>query len=547
MKSLAIALIIVSLSGCTLPVATRTNAKVDEQQAESSAQMASLAARTIRPQGRGVVELERQYVNLKPFRVKLARKEPAALKCTIGMRTEEPITILEFAQFVTKYCKVPVRVTADALAAIETVVDGVGNANGTGNATAVGNQASAQKLQKTKDEARLIDIKYKEAPLSGLLQLVTSRFGLSYKVEDDDSIKIYSVETKQYSFYAVNMEMNSNSSIQSGTSFSNGTSTVGSTSSSTTSGGSGSVGGNSSSSQTTEVSVKAKFWDDVKSTLQTTVSKRGTFSTAPSTGTITVTDSPDVLARVQEYVDNQNRILTKQVLFNIKVVRISASDNSNLNLNWSLVYKNLASKFGIGLKNSSGFATDNSVSGTINILQSSNFDGSSAVISALEEQTRNMQVITLPVPALNMRTTPIQIGEQTGFVASRGISQGTAGNTLSGTTQGQITSGFNSSVLPYVLDDNRIMVNFRMNLSDLSRLRVSTDGIEIPDLGNRIMAPDVVLKTGETLVLSGYESQQDNAGKAGVGSPNFIALGGGANAKRQRDTLIVLISAVLMD
>jgi len=48
-------------------------------------------------------------------------------------------------------------------------------------------------------------------------------------------------------------------------------------------------------------------------------------------------------------------------------------------------------------------------------------------------------------------------------------------------------------------------------------------------------------------VLSGYESQQDNAGKAGVGSPNFIALGGGANAKRQRDTLIVLISAVLMD
>ncbi|MET5013408.1 PilN family type IVB pilus formation outer membrane protein, partial [Burkholderia pseudomallei] len=52
------------------------------------------------------------------------------------------------------------------------------------------------------------------------------------------------------------------------------------------------------------------------------------------------------------------------------------------------------------------------------------------------------------------------------------------------------------------------------------------------------------LKSGETLVFSGYDGANDSLDVRGVGTPKMIALGGGYEAQRARAVIVILITPV---
>jgi hypothetical protein len=52
------------------------------------------------------------------------------------------------------------------------------------------------------------------------------------------------------------------------------------------------------------------------------------------------------------------------------------------------------------------------------------------------------------------------------------------------------------------------------------------------------------MKSGETLVISGYEGTNDNSNQSGTGTASMYALGGGYDTNRSREVIVILITPV---
>src|SRR3546814_13353771 len=74
----------------------------------------------------------------------------------------------------------------------------------------------------------------------------------------------------------------------------------------------------------------------------------GRSAISPSTGTITVTDRPEVIERIASYLEDENKRITRQVLLTVKVLSVTVSDSDSVGINWNMVYNSL-DKFGNGL------------------------------------------------------------------------------------------------------------------------------------------------------------------------------------------------------
>src|SRR3546814_12956968 len=98
------------------------------------------------------------------------------------------------------------------------------------------------------------------------------------------------------------------------------------------------------------------------------------------------------------------------------------------------------------------------------------------------------------------------------------------------------------TLLPYLMDGPDMLLQYSINLSALTRLRQVESGgqmIEIPEVANRIFSQRVRLRSGETLILSGFEQTIDDAGKEGVGDSGFWLLGGKGTPAKSRDGICI--------
>lgn len=271
---------------------------------------------------------------------------------------------------------------------------------------------------------------------------------------------------------------------------------------------------------------------------------------APGMGGYVVTDRPEVLDNIAEIIGTHNEFSTLQVLLNFKVVSVTLNNDSEFGVNWKLVWESISNQFGVEL--ASGYSSNSeAISGTVNILQGSPFAGSQLIMRALEKQG-NVSVLTQPsVTTLNMEPVPVQIGNQRGFIER---SETTLTNDVGSTTSlspGTVTTGFNMNVLPYILPDKRtILMQFALNLSSLNDIRRYESGnsaIEMPDVDGRIFSQKVRIRSGETLVLSGFEQSTDSASRSGVGNSKFWLFGGGATGRKAREVLVVMITPIVQE
>lgn len=574
-RAVAVALTAVSVVGC----GSVQNINDTMKRGETAAGTASDLLVGMQGQRQGqqretVVFSDQPIVALKPLPVVKTKGPGESLNCPITFAPQVPVDILEFGQTVTKLCGIPVRVTPDALAAVNGQLSGgmsVGNTAGSASTplpavgqslpplpalpNAVNSSASSSRMSFSGgSSAGLIsNIKWDGKPLEGLLNVVTSRLGLSWK-RTDGVISIFYLDTRAFNIYAIPSTIDMTSVVQSGTSSAAGVSGA--------TGSGGGISGNSGSTQTTSVSNKSSITDDIAKNISAMLtpgvgrmaqpSKDGGLSS--STGTILVTDTPEVLSRIESYLNGENKNITKQVLLNVKVLSVTLTDKDNLGIDWSLVYKSLSGKYGVNLKNT--FQADpSSVSGSVSILDTATgsaaaYAGSNLLINALSQQGRVSTVTSPSVTTLNLQPVPVQVARQTSYLASVQTTSTAQVGSTTALTPGTVTTGFNMNLLPYVMQDNNLLLQYSINLSALQRIRQVTSGgntIEIPEVDNRIFSQKVRLKSGETLVLSGFEQSIDSGNKQGVGNPNNILLGGGLGSDNRRDVIVVLITPIVMD
>ena len=96
-----------------------------------------------------------------------------------------------------------------------------------------------------------------------------------------------------------------------------------------------------------------------------------------------------------------------------------------------------------------------------------------------------------------------------------------------------------------------------MTLSDLIELqRVDFGGtseetsgqyIQNPIIETRGFTQEVAMKSGETLILTGYERVENTSNKTGIGSAENSLLGGTAQTNQTRSILVIMLTPVVLE
>ncbi|WP_426428071.1 PilN family type IVB pilus formation outer membrane protein [Pseudomonas palmensis] len=508
-----------------------------------------------------VVFSNKPWVSTEPLVTR--RGLPFSLDRDIAYRPAGPVSITDVAQLITKETGLQVIVAPDALnpgilssksagttarGATPAAPDPDSLAGLLPNGLAGAMPGSASSFDLGLSSGGLISGLNYNGRTSGLLNQATSRLGLSWHFDPEvQAARITYFDTRTFDVWTFGDELEIESTVKSGLLTSTGN---GDSGSSTSSGG---ATGESGSNQSTKSTYKTSLMSDIESNVKSMLSMQppGRLYLSRSTGTLTVSDRPEVLNRISAYLKETNRSITRQVLFNVKVYEVNFSDSDQTAVNWSAVYKSISGKWGFGLSNTvAGISSEAiSASGSILDTSSSPWAGSKAVVQALSEQGRVSEVRSPSVTTLNLQPAPIQIGNVQSYVASSSTTTTASVGSSTALTPATITSGFNMMLLPKLLDKENMLLMITLSISSkpiFKDFESNDSKVQTTDYDTKNVAPKVRLRSGETLILTGFDENGDDARKSGVGSPSFFGLGGGRTRSTSQSALVVLVTPIVL-
>lgn len=378
--------------------------------------------------------------------------------------------------------------------------------------------------------------------LAGLLDVVATKANLAWKF-DGERVHFFRYETRAFRVAALAGGVKSQAKVSSGAQGKTGGSDAGSSS--------------SSSSQETSMDATADVWSDISASLQAQLSPRGKMSLMPSTGQITVTDTPEKLRRVEQYIKELNKSLSKQVAFNVDVYSVEINDSDNRGVDWNAVWQTMSSKYSLGYQ-----AVGNTASAggtfTLNLLNSlsgnrSNWNGSLAMVGLLSKIGRTSLVTSTSLVTLNYIPVPVSVTKETAYLKEQETTvSGTSGTAQTALKAGTLTTGFNMNLTPRLGDNDKMLLQFSMDLSDLIGIATFTspDGksaIQLPQRNVRNFLQRVSIKSGQTLVLSGFQQTRSDLGSKGLWNAHNWALGGEKDATGANTTLVIMITPYVMN
>ncbi|RJF96862.1 PilN family type IVB pilus formation outer membrane protein [Noviherbaspirillum cavernae] len=456
-------------------------------------------------------------------------------------------SLSELAERITLRAGIPTKVTPDA----QNISSGAAQASAAAPAGGAGPSVAATAPLPTGSplgatrQGGPVRITYANGNFKGLLDTAAARFGVYWKYVDG-TIQFFHTDSRTFQINAIPGDSTFTANVNSGA-----TSTGGVTGGAGGTGGGGGGGSNgvtASNSQNTNVTSRLSVYTGIEKAVTAMLSSYGKVVASPATGSMTVVDTPDTLDRIASFIENENKALSRQVVINVTVLSVNLSDTDEYGINWDLVYSTLNNKYGI--KNvvardprSVGFSAGVLATST------SRLAGSSVVIDALSQQGKVRRQTTASVVTLNNQPVPVQVAKQTSYLASSQTTITALVGATTTLTPGTVTSGFNMSILPHVLTNGTVMLQFSTDISSLREIRsVESNGskIETPSLDTRNFLQRVAMKSNETLIISGFEQTDDNLDQQGVGHPKNFVLGGGYKANSSKEVIVILITPTTM-
>ncbi|MBN1783536.1 MAG: hypothetical protein JW812_01050 [Alphaproteobacteria bacterium] len=375
------------------------------------------------------------------------------------------------------------------------------------------------------EEQSLERIKLKHTgPLSELLTTIATELGL-YWFHENEKITFYKQETKTFTLYALPTDTSYNSVI-------------------------GSDEGENLSIQT---SANLKEWEEIENALKGIV-QTGNISISRSTGTITVTSGPSTLARVGKYIREQNRRLSKLVTISVRVIQVSLDDENSVGINWNAFFAN-ASGLKLASETVNPFSTNEgiqSISVEVDPTTTGSLAdaaGSKSALNALAKQGKISVVTSATVTTRNNRIAPVNSTQTFKYVDSFSTSAQSDNFNTTDFKPEEETIGFGMQLLPNILENGRVLVMFNMSLRELLSWDEQSFGsgdnaikVRMPRIDERSFRQELVLKSGQTLIMTGFEKTRNGDTRYGVGDPNFMGLGGGRDTQSSRDILVVMLT-----
>ncbi|GAA0499445.1 PilN family type IVB pilus formation outer membrane protein [Tatumella terrea] len=485
-----------------------------------------------------VVNENSQWINPEPVSHSSQDGHGELPFCNMTLNHPGNISLQAIASLITSQCQIPVNVTQDALSQQENS-SGFSGQDPSMNDPLPGNGAPVNSVSSGASLNHL----FWQGPVSGLLDDITARQGLSWEYQDHRVIISY-MTTKTFPV----LFMDNNASFYSRT--------VSGTTSSQNQNTNGVAGGQNASdngdknsgttSQATTMEIKSGLYHDISSTISMMLTP-GKGRMELTNGELTVRDTPRVLSEVARYIDDRNTQLNRQVVLNVQVYSIDNKDNDQLGIDWKAVFNN--TNLGLSLTSPYADAASEMMSSGISILDGKG-QGSTALVKALAEQTHLTVVTQLSSMTTNLSAVPVQVALQQDYASDTSTENTANVGSSSSISKSTITTGLNMTILPYLMPDStRMQLQFAINMSDDPTFRTFTSqnaSIELMKTRMKIFTQRVLMKSGQTLVLSGYQSVSNSDDHQGVDHSHFFLLGGGDGGSRGKSALVILITPVLM-
>lgn len=382
----------------------------------------------------------------------------------------------------------------------------------------IDSQISAEKLKRTMGVAYT-------GKLSGLLNQVATDMDLLWYY-DKTSIVFYETETKTFTLFALGTDVSYQSAIR--------------------------------TDDGNQVSMESNLreWEEVEKTMESIVGENSNgskFKVSRALGTITVTAPPSVLNRVGDYIEKQNKRLSQLITIDVKVLQVSIQNASAFGLNLTAAINSASGltmtanpKNNLGLTDASTMSIavlGSNAYGTANGSLAS-VQGSTALITALARQGKVSLVTNVGVTTRNNRIAPVSNTKTTGYI-KRFESRNFTTVESSTVDQEDLETGFSMQLLPNVLENGKVLLMFRMSIRELINMRTEKIGevvLQLPEVEERSFMQEVIMESGQILVLSGFERQNNNDTRYGIGDADFMALSGSRDTNSQRDVLVVILT-----
>ncbi|MCD4500495.1 PilN family type IVB pilus formation outer membrane protein [Chromobacterium vaccinii] len=381
--------------------------------------------------------------------------------------------------------------------------------------------------------------------LSGFLNQTAAYFDIGWRYEDG-RIQFSRQVTRTFQLAAMPSTLDGNASMTAGLSENGGGSGKGS-------GGAGGV--TAGASQTAKVSIKLELWKELQEGLKGIVGNQGVFTASPSSGMVTVTGPASVVERASRQIYEINKQLLRQVTIKIEVYSVALTKDSDWRFDLNGALSLLGGKIDFG---NAGAAVRNMSSVLQGVVGGKgSLSGSSAVLALLESKGDVSVVNTASLTTMSGQPVPVQVSNTQSYLESLSTTV-SENNTVITPNIGTVNSGFSLNVLPKIMDDGKVLLQYSMNISTLvgkdkgfTTYEYSSNRtrnvLSLPNLDQRSFIQSGLVNNGDTLVLAGYEKLSSSTSDTGQGSADFKLLGGAQGGKQTREILVVMITPVVLD
>ena len=354
----------------------------------------------------------------------------------------------------------------------------------------------------------LIDVSY-TGSLRGLLDTISSLSGYGWDYDaKTNRITFSAMQVRTYTIMAAPGVITYDSQVSNKSKErTSGSSISGSSINSTVTSG-------DTSSQTSQVhtsKIEMDIWKEIETAVKGLLSKRGTVSINQAAGTVTVRDSYTRLRDVTAYINSINARLSRQVAITVRVWALELTDASSAGLNLQALFENNDVSVVAGSLGDLGSASTAAVS-----VVKGKLKGSSGTIKALKEWGRATQLSSAGGLLMSNQPLPVQAIKRHAYLAGMTLATSEY-NQTSEITPGEVTTGFAMTIIPHILPDRRVILQYTVTLSALDSMeKIDREQVyvQLPQVSTRSFAQRSKMKMGQTLVLAGFEQSSQNLGNS---------------------------------
>jgi type IVB pilus formation R64 PilN family outer membrane protein len=278
--------------------------------------------------------------------------------------------------------------------------------------------------------------------------------------------------------------------------------------------------------QTNKTKLKFDIWKDTENVVKAMLSKDGKVVSNQASGTLTVRDRPENIRQIASFIEDVNARFSRQVSLRVNVWSLDVNDSSEAGIDLQVLFRN----DDVSIVAGSLAATVGGLNSAAATVVTGKLKDSTAIIKALKQWGNATQVTSGGAVAMNNQPAPILNTTRYSYLAGSSTQTTDYGQTVE-LTPGEVTTGFAMTVVPHIMENRKVVLQYTINLSsldDLKTIAVAGTEMQLPQVSTRAFGQRVSMQMGQTLVLAGFaQSSQTDVKNLGL-----FAVGKGAGYKR---------------